>query len=173
MKEEQIRECANCGAKVPSYMGRCPDCGLLLPRSKVTSDTVAARPQSTTPSANKKVPVLRHPFVTFWLWLLIVVDSLVCLFVLAMVLFATSSLTPQEIAFFSIYVVLLIEAVFGFVLLLKRRRLGFYIVLSAVILGWATCAIMLNKPAWDVSIIVLYGVLQIKRKGIRYWDTLK
>lgn len=170
MKEEQIKECANCGAKVPSYMERCPECGLSQPRSSLSLHSVVSQQKTPCQTREMQRGIQRHPFITFWLWLLLVVHTGVSI---VATYCAFTEASSQLAAFYGCSSLCLLGAIVGDVLLLLQYKYGFFTLLIISVVNWIICSIVFKEPVFDFSILVLYAILQLKKNGVRYWKTLK
>lgn len=114
----------------------------------------------------------RHGCVTFWLWLVIIVNGGISVFYAITMFDAYMSLMSLGFGLLSI---LGVVNVLGSILLMRWNKLGFYLFLVNTVL-----AIILNiailKMEYNViissmfAVIVWWGILHIKQNGISAWE---
>lgn len=114
----------------------------------------------------------RHGFVTFWLWFSIVVNVGMSIYGLYLA---------------SINIIMLLTAFLGIVnivaavLLLKWRKIGFYIFMGSAVLSIISNSIILGgginifisfiSPI--VSVLIWWAILQIRKNGVSAWKLLE
>jgi uncharacterized membrane protein YhaH (DUF805 family) len=139
------------------------------PNPKTNSDTSASRQKQGQISGNEKPQ--RHPFIAVWLILMMTGYGLTFLIFAGLIL---DMWHEWEETYFAIYSILNLSAS---ILLWRRVKFGFWlIVFSSLMLcceftfrhGYGNYFHISNA----LSIIILYGVLQIKKAGKSYWRTL-
>ena len=150
--------CPYCGKETPADSTVCKHCG-----QEFTFET----------STVVDEPVERNKFITFWLWLGIIIN---CVSVIddTRRLFQVNF----EIPFFSTIFIYFGYAlnITGYTLLLKWRSLGFWLLCGSSVLVIAFNVIMdlgfkgIIFPV--IGVLVLYGILQLEKNGESYWDNL-
>lgn len=158
-------KCPNCGVETPSILSRCKHCGERL-----------TRPQTYQPH---KVLKDRNGFVTFWLWMSIIVNSLLTIF-WHIHLFSSTGLwsaTPEPLSIRIITFICSLLITIGYVMLLCWLKPGFYLLIG-VGLAESICASFYNGMTLNfllaiiVPLLILYLVLQCTKNGMTYWELL-
>ncbi|MDE7135949.1 MAG: hypothetical protein K2N91_04905, partial [Muribaculaceae bacterium] len=157
-------KCPHCGNETPSALGRCKHCGERL-----------TNPQ---PYHTPKVLKDRNGFVTFWLWLCIIVSFLTTVFWFCHLFSSEGVWTPipgplsSRIITFVSSLLLTI----GYVMLLCWLKPGFYLLVCVRIVEFIS--LLLYGMAFKIAIItlapllILYLVLQCTKNGKTYWELL-
>lgn len=130
-------------------------------------------------------PVKRHGFVRFWIWLMIVTNSLALIQSIVEFLGRPDGdglfWMPSNMG---IYHAAKIAALFGVLrltgclMLWKRLRLGYWVILFSLIVGTLMVSIIgaFSWYSWInpvVSSLVLLAILQIKKNGISAWKAME
>ena len=120
----------------------------------------------------------RNKFVSFWLWLGTIINVFFTI-VYSLLLFSSRGLwsaTPEPTWLRIIRFLQSIILITGYAMLIKWKKSGFYILIAmsvlSIILNLFTNEITLASFSPIVSIILLYFVLQLKKKDIAYWDAM-
>ena len=121
----------------------------------------------------------RHGCVTTWLMLILVINSLTALFYLLIAGEIVEWRFEDEISkslIFLIVIMLILNVVFS-IMLLKWRKWGFWGLTFT-----CTCSIIINvvigiglfqSIAGIVGLVLLFGILQIKKNKTSTWSNLK
>ena len=135
----------------------------------------------------------RHGFVSFWIWLNIVIDGFFSIFFIATVydrLNLLFSSHPSVSDAIGVVVgscspaLVVICMVVSLIMILKWKKLGFtiYLIASIAALAFSIIALITTESYpefWDIiiysviSLVALYGVLQIKKNGVSCWTILE
>jgi hypothetical protein len=123
-------------------------------------------------------PKQRHGFVTTWLILLIIINSIVALVYLFLGDTIAQNLQGEISNPILLFLALLCTAnVIFAVLLLKWKKIGFF---GYIISGAVALIVNLNigigiaqSIRGLIGIAVLYGILQIKKDNISAWENLE
>ena len=170
-----MKKCTNrlCNAELEDYMERCPECGLLQKNRE--SKLVGSEPLAGSGQPEHVVRE-RHGFVTFWLWLVLVVNVFSVLL----------SLFPKEM-YGSDYVqnpswVYVLDAimagvnVLGAFLLLSWKKIGFLLIIMSSVISAAVAMLVfgstLGIARYFIGVMFLSFVLNIKRNDISCWDCM-
>lgn len=120
----------------------------------------------------------RNKFVSFWLWFGTIINVFFTI-VYFLLLFSSRGLwsaTPEPTWLRIIWVLQSIILITGYAMLIKWRKLGFYILVAmsilSIILNLFTNEISIASFSPIVSIILLYFVLQLKKNDVAYWDAM-
>lgn len=119
----------------------------------------------------------RHRFVTAWLVLMVIANSLIALFYIYTISFSLEDL-PDNITLKTIIIsgVVSLANVFFSILILKWRKIGFW-----GFAGFSIITLMINlnigtsfgKSAIGIlGVVVLFVVLQIKKNNLTAWENL-
>ena len=152
-----MKRCVNpaCNAEMEDNETCCPECGT-----------------EQTPKQPK-----RHGCITAWLYFCLVVTVL-----LIGAFFRLNAFLGEENAMpISVIIVALAQSIcclIGYILLLRWRKIGFYLIAVSVVIGSVVSCVLLGEGMWTlikdlISIPILYAVLQITTDGVPYWDSLK
>lgn len=123
------------------------------------------------------VPRERNGFVSFWLWLCLVINVLFAIGYFAL-LFSDRGLfarQPEPIAIRLAWFALSLALVYGYWSLLKWRKLGWTILCAVAVLN-SIVNIATTGPAGFLSLLpllILYLILQIRKNGISCWSWLE
>lgn len=180
--DKQVKKCGNCGAEIPDYVDRCPECGVKQTHHIHNKTEYDASGEVLHIDKGEYILLKRHPFITVWLWLSMIVNFLTIL-VFIVLLFSSRGLftaTPMPLAGRLGGLLLSIVCLIGYILLLKGRRLGFSIIEYLSILGLILFLVACFKFGFTILVIspitslaILYAVLQLKINGVSYWKSLK
>lgn len=114
--------------------------------------------------------IKRHPFVTFWLWLGVIINGFVTLGYIGW--FAEIGFTWLPIMWLAGCVLILS----GYIMLLRWDKMGFYILSGACVFSMVINIIIsgfaLSIFIPIISVAILYFILHIKKNGIEYWDAM-
>lgn len=150
----ESKKCKACGHEMSIYSTKCGSCGAIEPRG-------------------------RHLFITIWLWFCTVINVLmtVVYFILLFSSIGLWSSTPEPLALRLLWLAISIAVVAGYVMLLKWNKSGYY-VLGGVAVVNVIISLLVNGPTVAaftpvVGILVLYGILQIKKDGVEYWEAME
>jgi len=120
----------------------------------------------------------RNKFISFWLWLGVIINVIATI-IYFLLLFSSRGLwsaTPEPTWLRIIWVLQSIVLITGYTLLLKWRKIGFFIMAAMLVLN-----IILNVLASGISVatfspivsfMLLYFVLQLKKNNVSYWDAM-
>ena len=166
--------CPQCGHETPSCLTRCRNCGAKL---LDVPPAFAAQPQNSI--AEPK----RNLFVSIWLWLgfaggvtLLVLGAYLLVLNLSII-----EVTGISIGIISSGITILfsIMAITGYLLLLKWRKRGFYLLAFYAILLTVSNVLMSSMVPLTVmsfyglaEVLILYAVLQIPKYGKSCWSLL-
>ena len=110
-------------------------------------------------------------FLTFWLWAIIIISILL---VLVYALKPTNTYYDNHAVPYIICVILGLVNIVAAVLILKWKKLGFWII---VITGVVSLLVCKPAPAFVISsligLVVLVAMLQIKVDGVNCWEQLE
>ena len=114
--------------------------------------------------------IKRHPFVTFWLWLGVIINGFVTLGYIGW--FA-------EIGFTWLPIMWLAGCAFilsGYIMLLRWNKMGFYILSGACVFSMVINILIsgftLSIFTPIISVAILYFILHIKKDDIEYWNAM-
>lgn len=114
--------------------------------------------------------IKRHPFISFWLWLSVIINGFVTLGYIGW--FAEIGFTWQPIMWLAGCTLILS----GYIMLLRWDKMGFYILSGACVFSMVINIIIsgfaLSMFIPIISIAILYFILHIKKNGIEYWDAM-
>lgn len=143
------------------------------------------------PETDQQPLLQRHGFVTFWLWLMMVLNAVFAIgglaYVIGDITHASSSrnyLSNYAFAEGIVQTVLCIINIYGAYLLLKWKKKGFTIFeITIGILLIMQCFYAGLMHEWGfivtpvigslIAIGILYGILQIRKNGVSCWSQLK
>lgn len=178
----EYRKCPHCGAQTPAALSRCKTCGHKVTDS-VTFDYTKGDYTKSEYIDNNPVPApvprTRNGFVGFWLWLSLILNAImfIALLIFFIVGVGVQTVTPKPIAFVLYVLVMLLLTLPAYIMLLKWRKAGFYI-LSIITLAniavWTVVdldligGILFNA----IPLLVLYLILQIRSNGVSCWRNL-
>lgn len=149
MLSDSFYKCKSCGQDFPVYLDACPNCGAVYLSE-------------------------RNPFISFWLWFCIVINFFTIVFELIVILYSYSK---PGVWFDVVAASASLLALLGYVMLLKKKKAGFYLCLLVTFMNIITTLMSTGFSllvfAQPVGVIVLYFILQIRRGGIPYWGILK
>jgi len=170
-----MKICINnaCKSELEDYVERCPNCGRL--QKQLFFEKTLEESQDTKEKKSSFSKLADHiGIVELWLCAIIAGNIL-----MAFMNFNPKAMWgrnyPDELIPHSIIAGLFcLLNVFGAIMLLFHRKIGFTtIALSAIIGGIFTFVTIRSLPVGIVGIVVLWYVLKIKKNGIPYWDSLK
>ena len=149
MLSDSFYKCKSCGQDFPVYLDACPNCGAVYLSE-------------------------RNPFISFWLWFCIVINFFTIVFELIVIFYSYSKPGVWSDVVAASASLL---ALFGFVMLLKKKKAGFYLCLLVTFVNIITTLmstgfgfILFIQP---IGIVALYFILKIRREGVPYWDRLE
>ncbi|MGN0213332.1 MAG: hypothetical protein ACI4AH_00810 [Muribaculaceae bacterium] len=159
-------KCPFCGKETLVAFSKCRHCGQKLPtREEIAEKTVIRQ---------KK----RAGFTTFWLWLGVVVNSLLTIAYFATIFTQKGLWSAYDPMSSRIYgFVTSGVLVLGYLALIKWKRFGFFIlifmgVLSLMMNMFDGGQVSFATFSPITSLLVLYVVLQIKKNGKSCWEQL-
>lgn len=162
MASKFVKKCQNCGAEMNGYSMKCTKCGT-------------------------EVQLKRNWFISFWLWLM-TIGNILCL-ILSIVSLFNDRNTPILVQLTS--VLSLFACLVGSVMLLQWKRTGFYTIVSANLVSMfiVMSAVSTTIPSIQIGeaavltlggifgvmigAFALFGILNIRRNGISYWDAME
>ncbi|MCD8295950.1 MAG: hypothetical protein LUC88_00085 [Prevotella sp.] len=125
----------------------------------------------------------RHGFVTFWLWLALIVNIIACIiFLIAMFTenvydyYGTNSdITILSYGFLSILELLNVLAI---ILLLRWKSAGFFLMIVGAVCSILISVTLLGGGIKDifgiiVSIVIWWAILHIKKNGVSAWALME
>lgn len=117
----------------------------------------------------------RNKFVSFWLWLGAIINVIFTIIYL-LLLFSSKGLwsaTPEPTWLRITWMLQSIILLTGYIMLIKWKKLGFYILVAmsilSIILNLFVNEISVATFSPIVSIVLLYFVLQLKKNDVAYW----
>ena len=192
-----MKKCSNpgCGAEIEDYMERCPYCGLRQTSmsleekvekwnmSKTMSHSGSYQHQATGSNDKHK----RNAFITFWLWLGLIGNVVGGIYILItpsgfINLFTPSGLYLNIDSDVAVWLRLsagfALFAAWGCFLLLNWVKMGFFVYSASVLVNVLMGALVSGTPIWAmapiaVGIVVMFGVLHLRKNGVAYWDALE
>lgn len=167
-------KCIKCGAEIPDDSRFCEQCGTQQPRGSVAKTN--AEPQAIQQ---------RHGFVTFWLWLMVVVNTII-FFVYFYRLLSILGIVNggTAIVLFAVGIIGALLNVVSAILLLLWKKVGFWIFVGAgigVLLTYITTGMLSIMPVMDqiktmapsiLAPVILYAILCIRKNGKSCWSQL-
>lgn len=156
-------KCPNCGGDTPSILSRCRNCGERIVKSQTALNVVKDSPKD------------RNGIVTFWLWLCIIVNSLLTIFWFCFLFSSVGlwSATPEPMSIRITTFICSILLTTGYIMLLKWLKSGFFLLLGVgvveSILSGLTLAVIFAKM---FPLLILYLVLQCSKNGKSCWELL-
>lgn len=159
-------KCPSCGNETPGVLTRCKHCGEKLPKR-----------QDTAPSEVYRVKT-RSGFTTFYLWLGLVLNSIMGIAYFATIFTRKGLWTAYDPMYTRIYGFVSSAILFyGYLSLMRWKKSGFYILIAMAgvnqimnLLAGGPVSLSTFFPI--VSAIILYAVLQIRKDGKSCWDQL-
>lgn len=114
--------------------------------------------------------IRRHPFISFWLWLSVIINGFVTLGYIGW--YAEIGFTWQPIIWLAGYAFILS----GYIMLLRWDKTGFYILSLACVFSMVMNILIsgftLSIFTPIISVAILYFILHIKKDGIDYWNAM-
>lgn len=144
-----MRKCQKCGAELSLYAEFCRNCGTSNPHD-----------------------LARNKFVTFWIWLGIVVNAIATIGYFLLIFSSKGSFSAEPEPLYVRLLWLCTSAIVltGYILLLKWHRIGFELIIVAVILSLFAGGV--SSIFSILGVIILYLILRIKKGDISYWDAM-
>ena len=183
--EKVIIKCNRCEAENSDNSRYCCGCGYELQDYKKRIENKAIVEKSIKEQSQIKN---RHWFITFFLWLIIVVNSLIAYFFLSLIISSPDFVYSGEYSRnFSVDAIIgfwtLLNVIFA-IALLYRKIWGFWAfnicVIGVIIIGvyLSIVGLIFVKPIRLISVLsflslLLGSILQIKKDGIKYWEQLE
>lgn len=157
-------KCPNCGGETPAILTRCRNCGERIVKTQVYQ--------------SPKILKDRNGFVTFWLWLGIIVNSLLTIFWFSF-LFSSVGLwdaTPEPMSSRVITFICSFLLTAGYIMLLLWLKSGFYLLVGVGVVE-SICFILSGMTIKVVlavlsPLLVLYLILQCSKNGKTCWELL-
>lgn len=154
--------CPSCGNETPRDLPNCKHCG--AKNNPVYSDNEFAIKE-------------RNGFVTFYLWLGLVVNSLMAAAYFVTLFTSKGLWTAYDPMWERIYGVICSAIMcIGYYNLLKWKRMGFVILAGiavvVMIINMGTTGFSLATFQPILSLAILYAVLQIRKNGVFCWESL-
>lgn len=120
----------------------------------------------------------RHSFVTFGLWLCAIINGL-CVIGYFALLFSSKGLwtrTPEPTWLRLMWLTGFAVCLCAYIMLIKWNKKGFYLCFGMcvvnMIINFIVNGISLSVLSPISGILILYGILQIKRDGVEYWEAM-
>lgn len=114
--------------------------------------------------------IKRHPFISFWLWLSVIINGFEILGYIGW--YAEIGFTWQPIMWLAGCAFILS----GFIMLLRWDKTGFYILslecVFSVVMNILISGFILSMLTPIISVAILYFILHIKKDGIDYWNAM-
>ena len=114
--------------------------------------------------------IKRHPFISFWLWLSVIINGFVTLGYIGW--YAENGFTWLPIMCLAGCALILS----GYIMLLRWDKKGFYILSGAcvfsMVIHLTISGFTMSIFTPIISVAILYFILHIKRGGIEYWDAM-
>lgn len=159
-------KCTSCGKETPNAFAKCCHCGQELPTQNKIAENTAIQVK------------MRSGFTVFYLWLGIVVNSLLSLAYLATIFTKKSLWLAYDPMSSRIYgFVASAVLVIGYLELIKWKKIGFYTLITMGIFSLMMNMFAEGLVAFStffpiVLMLVLYAVLQLKKNGKSCWEQL-
>lgn len=157
-------KCPNCGGETPAILTRCRHCGERM-----------SKPQQYQPP---KVLKDRNGFVTFWLWLGIIVNSCLTIFWFSHI-FSSVGLweaTPEPLSSRIVTFICSLLLTIGNVMLFLWLKSGYYLLVGVGIVEsicFILCGMTIKVVLAVLSpLLILYLVLQCTKNGKTCWELL-
>ena len=142
---------------------------------------------SGKPAAERvEEPARLHGFVRFWIWLMIVLQGLSLIMASWEWIAKPGHAAPfggsYDLAYYLDWRMTSLQGIvslLGCLMLWKRLRLGYWMVVGAAIAGGFVSAILwehFDATKWSVMILgwgILFGILQIRKNGISAWKAMQ
>ncbi|MDR1847052.1 MAG: zinc ribbon domain-containing protein [Bacteroidales bacterium] len=172
--DQMIPRCSKCGKQYGAETKFCPlDGGRIVTGIQDNSNDIVTDVSKTINNVlDKHLGKVEkwHGFVTFWTILSIVVNAI--LFIIGLTL-----ISPYQSAGFYISLLCGMVNIAALVMLLKRQKLGFWILAGSAVFNFVCLIASLGGGGQAVfglfSIAIWFGILQIKCDGVTAWQTLK
>lgn len=157
-------KCPSCGCETPAVLSRCKHCG----------ERVNKSPTDFSPKILKD----RNGFVTFWLWLAIIVSTLITIFWFSHI-FSSVGLwdaTPEPLSSRIMTFTCSLLITIGYVMLICWLKPGFYLIVGVGVVE-SICFLLYGMTinvviGIVVPLLALYLVLQCTKNGKTYWELL-
>lgn len=159
-------KCTSCGKETPRVLTRCKHCGERLPK------------QQETMNAEVHNVKARAGFTTFYLWLGLVLNSIMGIAYFATIFTRKGLWSAYDPMYSRIYGFVSSAILFyGYLSLMRWTKSGFYILVLMAgvsqvmnLLGGGSLSVFTFSPFF--SALILYAVLQIRKNGKSCWDQL-
>lgn len=157
-------KCPNCGGETPSVLSRCRNCGERIAKSQVYSPP--------------KLLKDRNAFVTYWLWLGIIVNFILTIFWFSHIFSSVGiwEATPEPLSARIITFICSLLITIGYIMLYCWLKSGFYLLLCLGVVE-SICFILcgMTIKVFFVTLfplLILFLVLQCKKNGKSCWGLL-
>ena len=114
--------------------------------------------------------IRRHPFISFWFWLSVIINGFVTLGYIGW--YAEIGFTWQPIMWLAGCAFILS----GYIMILRWDKTGFYILSLACVFSMVMNILIsgftLSIFTPIISVAILYFILYIKKDGIDYWNAM-
>ena len=114
--------------------------------------------------------IRRHPFISFWFWLSVIINGFVTLGYIGW--YAEIGFTWQPIMWLAGCAFILS----GYIMILRWDKTGFYILSLACVFSMVMNILIsgftLSIFTPIISVAILYFILHIKKDGIDYWNAM-
>jgi hypothetical protein len=182
--------CSNCGIEISSDVNFCQKCGNKINISVDVSNEKKQETIELPPKQNAGNEIkIRHRFVTFWLILCIVVDSITVIFGIinlisgGRLLNEGNPITGVSLLHISISCFLSIPLIIGYAALLTWHKEGFNWIISGNVFSIIhSIRYLRGIPEWEwdiweiifpiLSVIILHFIFYIKKNGVSVWEHL-
>ncbi len=156
MASKFVKKCQNCGAEMNGYSTKCTNCGT-------------------------EIQLKRNWFVTFWLWLGIIGSTLgIIINVDILINLRKMSEGMPEFTLTQLAIVVCsCLCLMGYIMLLLWKRAGFYTIVGANLTSLGLTIMMIGTfpiasfVGFIIGTLLLFGILNIRRNGISYWDAME
>lgn len=161
--------------ETPAAITRCKHCSERLPNELLAPPEPPQAIEYGYNYSPTDEPAGRNLFLTVWFWLGIVCNSIFGLAMMMFAMFGSDGIATVVFGVVSCIASLAIAG--GYAMLLMGRKLGFYLVCLANLVF--SIAVVIDKPDFTImvsaiiSVVVLYGLLQLTKNGVPYWKTLR
>jgi len=148
--------------------------------------------ENITETVIDSIPKIRHGFTTFWLVFTLVIKILFFIAYISFLILYFSYINNYLISYFQnwginnfsillgLYIILLTLGTIGIIFLFKWKKIGYWMyftecIVSSSILFILDDQIYFSLPfGFNIGIIILmFGILHIKKNGISTWEQLK
>lgn len=165
-----MKICINnsCKHELDDYQERCPYCGRLQKDYLYGAKKMEFELEHEAVHSNRE----RNLVVTIWLYVVIVVNVLCCLINFFPKEAWGSRFPDSAIPLSVMSGIIGIITIIAIVMLLNWKKNGFWLLFFANIVGAILSMFMSVFPFGIIGFVILYLILQLKKKGKSCWEQL-